>query len=147
MTDSIKLAKLRTRIADELAFLSWACDASEVSTFMSKVFVNRSVDNLLSMDKEMRWLKRKKSGVAAKNDVTDEMIERARAYPIERLIQFNKQGLANAPCHDDKKPSLYFGKKTGRAFCPVCQKSFDSIGWLMSAEGMGFKEAVRLLNV
>lgn len=76
-----------------------------------------------------------------KPGLTDEMIERARDYPVSQLIDF-KHGKAIAFCHEDKNPSMFHGTRTNTAQCPVCAKSFDSIEILRERDGMSFKEAV-----
>jgi len=80
-----------------------------------------------------------------KPGLTDEMIEQARNYPVDKLIEFTR-GTAIAFCHDDKRPSMFYGTRTNTAQCPVCCKSFDSISILMERDGMPFKEAVTNLS-
>lgn len=79
-----------------------------------------------------------------KDDITDDMIGRAKQYPIDQLIKFER-GKATAWCHDDKHPSLSHDRKRNRARCFPCDKSFDSIAVLVDRDGMGFKEAVKWL--
>ena len=76
--------------------------------------------------------------------ITDEDIDRARNHPITNLIEF-KHGKASAFCHEDKQPSLYHATRTNRANCPVCDKSFDSIGVLMYRDNYMFQSAVKAL--
>lgn len=95
---------------------------------------------------EIKWeIKRlDRALIKFEGQITDEMIERARAYPIERLIPFQK-GAALAWCHDDKNPSLTWDRKRNRAKCWPCDKSFDSISVLMERDGMSFRDAVKQL--
>jgi hypothetical protein len=79
-----------------------------------------------------------------KEMITDEMVEAARRYPIERLIEFRHKK-ALAWCHEDRHPSLCHMDKTNRAWCPVCDRYFDGIAVLMD-RGYSFKEAVIALN-
>lgn len=76
--------------------------------------------------------------------ITDEMIQQARDYPIDQLIDFNR-GKAIAWCHDDKQPSLHHHKQANRAHCWPCNQSFDTISVLMQRDGMTFHAAVREL--
>lgn len=82
---------------------------------------------------------------ASDNDITDDMIATARAYPIDKLVELH-HGKARAPCHDDRNPSMYHATRTNRLRCPVCDKSWDTIGWLMDIEGRTFRDAVRELQ-
>ena len=79
-----------------------------------------------------------------KPGITDEMIEQARNYPVDKLIEFIR-GNAIAFCHNDKRPSMFHGTRTNTAQCPVCGKSFDSIAILMERDNMDFKTAVLTL--
>ncbi|CAG1002006.1 CHC2 zinc finger domain-containing protein [Geobacter sp.] len=77
--------------------------------------------------------------------ITDWQIEAARNADIRPLIDFDRQGKAKAPCHEDKRPSLVFLSRTGKAWCPVCDQKFNAVDWLMMTEGLSFPEAVRRL--
>lgn len=77
--------------------------------------------------------------------ITDGQIEAARNADIRALIGFDRQGKATAPCHEDKRPSLVFLSRTGKAWCPVCDRKFNAVDWLMEVEGLTFPEAVRRL--
>lgn len=77
--------------------------------------------------------------------ITDSQIEIARNADIRPLIGFDRQGKATAPCHEDKRPSLVFLSRTGKAWCPVCDRKFNAVDWLMATEGLSFPDAVRRL--
>jgi len=77
--------------------------------------------------------------------ITDEMIESARQYPVDQLVEFIK-GKATAFCHNDRKPSMYHATRLNRCNCPVCGKSFDPIGVLVERDGVSFKDAVKQLS-
>lgn len=76
--------------------------------------------------------------------VDDSTVERARAVPISKLLEVNRAGYALCPFHDDKKPS--FWTKGGFGHCFVCNKTTDSIGYLMDIKGYAFKDAVEYLS-
>jgi hypothetical protein len=78
------------------------------------------------------------------DDITPEMIASAKEYPIENLVEFHK-GVALAFCHPDKSPSLTWRKKSNRAVCYPCDKSFDSIQILVERDKISFPAAVRQL--
>ena len=76
--------------------------------------------------------------------ITEEMIEAARAYPIEQVIEFNR-GLATSFCHSDKTPSLTLWKGQNKARCFPCGKTFNPIDILIERDGKSFIEAVKEL--
>ena len=81
-----------------------------------------------------------------KDRITDEMKERAKAYPINNLIEF-QNGVALCFNHNEKTPSLHYYAKNNRAHCfGGCDLSFDSIDVLIIRDGFTFEEAVKELN-
>lgn len=82
-----------------------------------------------------------------KDQITPEMIIKARNYPIEKLVEVNKRGMARCinPEHQDKNPSMYC-KGKNFAYCFVCNLHFDSIDVIMITKGMSFVEAVKRLQ-
>lgn len=79
--------------------------------------------------------------------ITDQDIERAREYPLERLIpdfDMARAGYVRCQWHEDKRPSMLV--KNGFGFCFSCQKSVDSIGWLVEVDKMSFVDAVKYLR-
>lgn len=86
--------------------------------------------------KEIRWyLKRNRNTGEELN------ISTAKDYPFERLMVFNN-GMAKCPFHDDTEPSLKYYKKTNTVHCFSCNKSWDTIQYIMDIEGKSFVEAV-----
>lgn len=81
-----------------------------------------------------------------KDAITDEMIQAAREYPVDKLIEFDRTGKAYAWCHDDKRPSLTWFKKGNKARCFPCDKTYSALDICMERDGLSFIEAVRLLN-
>jgi len=77
------------------------------------------------------------------NKVTSDMIEQARTYPIQNLIDV-KRGKAICPFHEDRNPSL--GIKYNRYFCFSCGAKGDVIDLLMNRDGLNFIEAVKALQ-
>ena len=85
-----------------------------------------------------------KAPIQSRMQVTEEMIEQARMYPITNLVEFNN-GKCIAWCHDDKKPSMFHGWRKNLAICPVCDKKFGPIDVLIKRDGYKFYDAVREL--
>lgn len=82
--------------------------------------------------------------VAPKGDVTDDMVEQARNVDVRSLIEF-KHGKVACPFHEDKHPSAYYGARSKRLVCPVCNDTWDSIRLTMKFQDLSFYEAVKYL--
>ena len=76
--------------------------------------------------------------------ITGDMVLKAKEYPIENLVEVNRQGFTKCFGHNDKHPSAYCKKNF--IHCFVCQKSWDTIAVLMEREGLTFKDAVLKLQ-
>lgn len=94
-----------------------------------------------------RLLRRIKGIPAPKGTIHDDMLEAARAVPIQSLLDHrlrrsgqNLVGLC--PLHDDHNPSLRIYKEQNRAWCYVCNDGGDSIKLYMLMNGCDFKTAV-----
>ena len=87
------------------------------------------------------WWKKPPAG-----SINDDMIARAKEYPIEQLVEFDRAGKAMAWCHADKSPSMTWWKKGNRAKCWPCDKSYGPIDVLMERDGMSFVDAVKTLQ-
>jgi hypothetical protein len=77
------------------------------------------------------------------NDLKDFEIERARNYPLFKLLNLHSGERIPCPFHNGKDDN-FMVKDYG--FCFVCNKPCDSISWQMEFKRMSFKEAVRSLN-
>jgi hypothetical protein len=78
--------------------------------------------------------------------ITEEMIERARNYPVDRLIEFTR-GKALCFNHQEKTPSLNHDKARNRAKCfGSCGRSWDAIDIVRVRDGLSFRDAVKQLQ-
>lgn len=84
--------------------------------------------------------------VRRNGEITDLMIERARAYPIEKLVDVKRGGRINCinPAHEDRRPSMDI--RNGFVYCYSCHWSGDAIRVVMQIHNINFVEAVRYLN-
>lgn len=133
-------ANMRARfLAEELLPLldSWARTGNPISFCW-----------MMDILDEIVWLKKKSTApvIDKKNGVTDEMVEAAKNADVRSVVDFSRRGKALAWCHEDKRPSLYYGDRINRAICPVCDKKFNAIDVLMGRDGYGFLDAVKALN-
>ncbi len=76
--------------------------------------------------------------------ITDEMIQRAKDFPLESLVDPGRNRMVSCPGHEDNKPSCYI--KNNYAYCCSCGRSWDTIEWVSDMEGLNFIEAVRRLQ-
>jgi hypothetical protein len=78
-------------------------------------------------------------------DITEVMIERARAYPFTQLYEF-RRNVARCPFHEDHTPSFALMKdNTARCF-GACGRYWDTIAFLRDRDGLSFPQAVRALQ-
>lgn len=77
------------------------------------------------------------------NIITPDMVERAKDYPIENLID-TRRGFALCCFHQDKNPSMYI--KNNFAHCFSCGKTADTIDVYRQLYGATFPEAVKALQ-
>lgn len=76
--------------------------------------------------------------------ITELMVQRAKEYPLEQLIEINRAGFTKCFSHNDSKPSAYCKKNF--VHCFVCQRSWDTIAVLMERDGRTFRDAVLQLQ-
>ena len=77
-------------------------------------------------------------------DITDEMVEQARAVDTGYLIEYVR-GRAVGFCHDGDNPTALARLPDGRAYCHVCQKTHNAVDILIERDGMSFPQAVKEL--
>jgi hypothetical protein len=82
--------------------------------------------------------------ISKKNIITDEMIERAREYPIVNLVEVGVNGRAKCIWHDSTDYNMDIRKNF--AHCYVCNSSGGVIDVYMELHNCGFKEAVIALQ-
>jgi len=74
--------------------------------------------------------------------------ERAKILDVfegETLKKTGSEYLAQCPWHQDDHPSLGISPKKNFAYCPVCCRGVDALGWVMDREQLSFTEAVQQL--
>lgn len=78
-------------------------------------------------------------------DTITQVRERAKILDQFEGTQLKRVGLefaARCPWHDDRRPSLSISPQKGFAYCHVCAKGVDAIGWVQDQHGLSFTEAV-----
>lgn len=79
-----------------------------------------------------------------KGRLTQDMIEMAKEYPINQIIEVNKKNFALCPFHQDTHPSLYC--KNNFYHCFSCGASGSTIDLYMKLHNVDFKQAVKFLS-
>jgi hypothetical protein len=77
-------------------------------------------------------------------EITDDMISRAKEYPLTDLYEFVR-GKACCPVHKEKTASLNYNSQRNKAHCFGCGKNMDSIDMYMLLNEVTFREAVIFL--
>lgn len=101
----------------------------------------RRIEKLLRVDKMMRAPK-------GGDRITPEDVARAKAFPIENLIEVTRRdGFACCPFHGEKTPSMKVYRKENRWWCyGACATGGDVIDFVMRSESLEFIPAVRKLS-
>ena len=90
---------------------------------------------------KLRWTKYDKQ--IDKNRITERMIESARNFPIDQLVEVNSAGFTLCPFHKDTNPSMF--TKNNFFYCFSCLWSGDTIKFIQERDGMNFVSAVKFL--
>ena len=119
----------------------------------------RELDNLWKKDNENLWLEEEINRYVEKRKKLKSVIEtpdsqdfgneiiRAKAYPIENIIEFNRAGFARCINHQEKTESLKWYPKQNKAHCfGACCKSFDSIDAYMIINNCSLSVALKNLK-
>jgi len=149
----IRLWALHEQLSDAEADLTDRYRRYERSRLEDRPYINRSLiasfipdveARIEKLNRQIRGLLAEAEGRTPKDRITDEMIERAREYPIESLIGNGRSGNVLCIVHEEKHPSMSL--KGNRARCFSCGYYGDSIDVYMKLNGVGFVEAVRALQ-
>jgi hypothetical protein len=123
------------------------CKTNPMSGAMVADGVKRLLKSKDKLSRERGYLLEKgleAFGLKANRDyITPDMIERAKEYPIDTLID-TRTGFALCLYHSDRKPSMYV--KNNFAHCFSCGKTADTIDVYRKLYGATFPDAVRALQ-
>jgi len=70
---------------------------------------------------------------------------KAKAVPIPKFIEFNKDNTARCIFHSEKTPSMYYYEKQNKVYCFGCSKGGDVIDVVQKMNSVGLKEAINLI--
>lgn len=139
------------KMIDRLFVLNDALDdAIEKNNLVAVVMLKDRLDEEKAKLRSYERLVEKESPVRKEpeNGITDEMIQRAKEYPMEELLeQYGYQvklHRTRCPIHGGKNPTS-FSIKDNRGVCH-CGWHGDTIALLMELEGCSFVETVKRLQ-
>lgn len=75
----------------------------------------------------------------------DRVRERAQIldqFDDAQLRKLGREFVTRCPWHDDRRPSLTISPQKGFAYCHVCARGVDAIGWIQDRNGLSFSEAI-----
>lgn len=78
--------------------------------------------------------------------ITDEMIARAKAYPMNQLVEIGRYNTLVCPFHGDTKASMKYYPNDNSVYCFSCKKTWDVIGFIQERDKLSFPEAVKKLQ-
>ena len=128
--------------------------------FYDIVFEKLEIPKLLEIENHIFLLKRQLalSNNSVKNHFNrredfQEMIAIAKSKPLSELARdklelkpSGKNFVALCPFHNEKTPSCYFYTETNTFYCFGCNEKGDVIKFVMLLYGIGFVEAVKMLQ-
>lgn len=95
--------------------------------------------------KQAEELQQRKKTVRTNKDFGSDL-EKAKAYPIDQIIDFRKNE-AKCPFHNEKTPSLHYYPDTNTTYCfGGCGKAYDAIDIYQKKFDVSFKQAVQELK-
>jgi len=107
---------------------------------ISKDFLNLIQDDWIAKKEKI------KKQLKPHNDFgTENNLLKAKAFPIEQLLEFNNAGFAKCVNHEEKTPSMKLYKNRNKAHCFSCHGDFDSIDIKMKLENLTLNEAIKKL--
>ena len=126
-------------------YLYWIETINSIETIwykaiMEKVCLRPLVKKWNRIYKEIDMYKHPKPRT---NEITDEKIEEAKAYPIENLIE-TKKHFSLCPFHNDTHPSFYTKNNYGHCFS--CGWTGDTIKFVRERDNLSFREAINFLT-
>ena len=111
------------------------------------VGIHYALDDARWCEVEIRRVEKAMADLDRTDEVTEEMIERARKHPIELILEFTR-GKCRCinPEHPDNHPSMFHGTKHNIAVCPGCDYKVDPLAAYQHIYSVDFRTAVKSLQ-
>ena len=132
--------KIRLRYL-QLLLVDWISYIDEETNSIPALTFTKIIDEMIIF---RNYTEMTKKSISIES-ITNDMIQQAREYPIEKMIEF-VNGRAIAFCHTDKTPSLVLDRKRNRAHCFPCGKDFNAVDVKIERDGYKFIDAVKYLS-
>lgn len=95
---------------------------------------------LAERDLEREWENRPKV-----DRKSDDEVDRARGYPIPKLLAITADGKAKCLWHNERTPSMHYYPETNHVYCFGCGKHGDAIDVYRALNGGTFRNALKAL--
>jgi len=103
------------------------------------IFIDLEIENYIEKQNKLK-------AILKNNNNFGSDISKAKAYPIENLIEFNTAGFAKCLWHNEKSPSLKLYKSRNKCHCFSCGKDADSIDAYIIINNCSINEAIKNLK-
>lgn len=140
--DSDDRLRLLMELVDVFVAERRACMTDPNKTPFHRDLALDAIRAKITEEKEAMW----RTERPAMADEMQTSIERARAYPIAKMIKVSRDGMASCVYHHEGTPSMKV-YRDNHAFSYCCDKRSDAIDIFMALNNCTFKEAVAELSV
>ena len=116
----------------------------EKQRFLNEVKRRYYLHDMRDIHKRIAEFKRDMGHKDKDDQITPLMIDQARRYPLDVLVDARGQEIVLCRFHEDKNPSMDI--RNNFFYCYACGAKGDTIDFLMREGGLSFKEAVLRLQ-
>lgn len=117
---------------------------SQVSADDTKRIFNEgcAIPSLLEEQKKLRSILTIKKGTVNFSD----LIKKAKEFPINQLVEFNRAGFSKCLWHNERTPSMRYYPFSNSVYCFACNKYGDAVDVVQQLDSLDFKGAVNKLS-
>ena len=118
---------------------------SKIDFWLKKYRETRNIFFDLEREDYVEKKRKLKLILESKNDLLSDL-DKAKAYPVENLLEFNGSGFAKCPFHREKTGSFFYNKNSNTAYCfGGCGKK-DVLDIYMEINKVSLLEAINKLK-
>jgi hypothetical protein len=113
-----------------------------------KVQINRTQDKFFLEMEQANYINKKEQLKKFMKPMTKGKLDiaKAKAYPVDQLLNFSHAGTTTCLWHEDKHPSLHHNKKNNTVHCFACGMSWDSIDIFSKLNNVTTAQAINALQ-
>jgi hypothetical protein len=104
--------------------------------------IEAALKELYQLKKDLYY----KSKPKADDEITPDMIARAKEFKITDLVEVDRAGKVCCLIHKEKTPSMAYNRQRNKLHCFGCGDNMDSIDVYMALNDANFHDAVRKLQ-